>query len=171
MEPSGRFKEKGPVSSLRWGPSVAWLPSMKCFFPVEISILVYPKQISMVSKSEKQKRRKKKDLLYHPLPPVMPLRPWWCSCLHFFSFLSLLFFFGGGGGQVSWFLGEECLEYKILGGACQQLLTLPTLKSTTGVATDSCLACKSLRIDFQTLQSAPTFFFHTFPTTTQDRLG
>ena len=35
-------------------------PSVKCFFPVEKSILVDPKQISVVLKSEKHKKKKKK---------------------------------------------------------------------------------------------------------------
>ena len=79
---SSRFKEKGPISSLRWEPFSGvfsrremFFPGMKCFFPVEISILVDPKQISVVSKSEKQKKKKKKKkrILCHP--PVMPLGP------------------------------------------------------------------------------------------------
>ena len=52
---SGRFKEKGPVRSmgaLQWRFSLG----MKYFFPVEISILVDPKQISVVSKSEREKK-------------------------------------------------------------------------------------------------------------------
>ena len=99
------------------GPSVALFPSVKCFFPVEMLILKDPKQISFVSKSERGKINKK--VFCHP-----HLLHWgpslWPNCLHNFSF------FGG-----TWFSGGP--ENNILGGPCQQLLTLLTLISATGV--------------------------------------
>ena len=52
-----------PVCLWWWGPSVAFFPAWNTFFLVEISILVDPKQISVVSKSEKQKKKK---VLCHP---------------------------------------------------------------------------------------------------------
>ena len=42
---SGGFKENSPVSSLRLGSFGGVFPGVKCFFLVEISILVDPKQI------------------------------------------------------------------------------------------------------------------------------
>ena len=97
---SGGFKKKGVVSSLQYsgGLSVAFFTSAKCFFLV--SILVDPKQISVVSKSEQPPPGKKKKGLLPP-PPVMPLGPLRSSCLQDFSFL---FFLGGGAVTSCWLL-------------------------------------------------------------------
>ena len=38
------------------------------FFPIEISILAHPKQISVVSKSDKKKKKKKSYAYFHTLP-------------------------------------------------------------------------------------------------------
>ena len=90
--PSAGFKEKGPISSLRWGPSIEFFPGVKCLFSKYKfpSILVDPKQISVVSKNEKQKKKKKISVVSKnekerknvkkeekkkgplPPPPVMP---------------------------------------------------------------------------------------------------
>ena len=58
--------QAGQSHSSRLFPS-----GVKRFFPVEISILVHPKQISVVSKCEKKKERKKKSpllgfILFYP---------------------------------------------------------------------------------------------------------
>ena len=101
-----------------------FFPCMKCFFPVDISILVDPKQISVVSKSEKHKKKKKRkkkggEGLLPPMP-VMPLGPFdLVACTTFPFSISPFFFF---------WLGPK---NNILGGPCQQLLTLLTLKSAT----------------------------------------
>ena len=54
---SGRFKEKGPVCSL-------WLGALQWH---EISILVDPKRISVVSKSEKKRKKEVLCLLQKAL--------------------------------------------------------------------------------------------------------
>ena len=73
-------------------------PGVKCFYS-EISILVDPKQISVVSKSEKAKERKGKEILKKGLLPPLPVVPPGpfdlVACLTF----PFLFFFGGGGAE------------------------------------------------------------------------
>ena len=122
---SGGFKEKGPVSSLRWYPSVAFFPGVnmvKCFFPVEVSILVAPKQISVKSKKrknkqtnnqtnkqpktktktrtknkqkQKQKKKKKKKNRSSATHACYSTGALWPSCLRNFSFsFSFLAFLG-----------------------------------------------------------------------------
>ena len=99
--PSGAFKEKGPVRlrSLQCGPSVVFFPDVKCIFPVGISILVDPKQISVDSKSEEQKKKKSPlKVLCHSATSTCYATGafWWpSSCLRdfFFSFSFFFFFF------------------------------------------------------------------------------
>ena len=66
------------VGGLQWHFSRREMP----FFPVEISNVVDPKQILVVSKSKKQKKeekkskkRKEKKGPLPPPPPVIPLGP------------------------------------------------------------------------------------------------
>ena len=71
-----------------------FFPSVKCFFPVEIFILVHPKQIiSVVSKSDKQKRKKEKKCSFSYLCPFhvkFSSSPFTFSLLFlFFSLFSL----------------------------------------------------------------------------------
>ena len=62
---------------------------MKCFFPVEIPILVYPKQISGVWKVTSKKKKKKKKVL-SPFSHNFSSFNFQCSTSSFFYFPSLL---------------------------------------------------------------------------------
>ena len=93
----------------------------------KISILIDPKQNSVVSKNEKQKK---------VLCPVCYATGVWgplgfdlVACTTFTTFPFLVHYGGPdfvGGGP----------ENNILGGPCQQLLTLLTLKSATVTSSD-----------------------------------
>ena len=126
MDTSAGFKEKGQSAS------VAFFPGVKCFFPSRnFSILVDPKQISvvLVSKSKKKKTKKKKKktktktktkakrkiktkVLCHPSASYVT-GVIWPTCL-------LAFFWGGGWEQ--YFMGP-----------CQQLLTLKSATDKYGL--------------------------------------
>ena len=57
---SGGFKE--PLSAAYGeGPSVMFFPGLKCFFPVEISILIDPNKFQWFQKGKSKKKKKKKS--------------------------------------------------------------------------------------------------------------
>ena len=60
-----------------------FFPNMKCFFPVENSILVDPKQASVVLKNESKKKKKKRKKKKKKKKKKGPLLIWNFSSFHF----------------------------------------------------------------------------------------